>query len=443
MSAPSLERTMPLRRWLAIAFVAIVFSFFITLIAVYGVLDQGEHFDAPGEKLHWARDLAQAHLTVWNDPAWQADVAAEFADRKVEGTFLVDGSLVFRAPEQPTRTGGQMLQFSTVVDGVRYDAQFLTKTMDGPPPVIKYVLPIAFGSLIAAITGVAIFLRRTVLDPLAATSAAAGRIAVGELDVELPGSRVREVSDVNTAFVGMGAALRNSLEQQAKLEEERRLFIGAIAHDLRTPLFSLRGSLEGLATGIADTPEKQERYLSMAREKADNLERLIADLFDFTRLEYLEQAPHREPLDLNEVVRRIGDGMVARAEAKEIRLLFAPAPGSLPIEADRHMLTRSIENVLDNALRHTPAGGSITLQTGKRGGQMWFSITDTGPGIAPADLPHIFTPLYRSETSRNRRTGGAGLGLAIARNMLRAHGGDLTAQNGELGGAVFEGTLSR
>jgi signal transduction histidine kinase len=105
------------------------------------------------------------------------------------------------------------------------------------------------------------------------------------------------------------------------------------------------------------------------------------------------------------------------------------------------MLTRAVENVLDNALRHTPAGGSITLQTGKRSGQAWFSIADTGPGIAPADLPHIFTPLYRSETSRNRRTGGAGLGLAIARTMLRAHGGDLTARNSDEGGAVFEGTI--
>jgi signal transduction histidine kinase len=408
---------------------------------VYGVLDHGEYFDAPGEKLHWAQDLAQAHLTVWNDPAWQAEVASEFADRKVEGTFLIDGAVVFRAPEQPTRTEGQMLQFSTVVDGVHYDAQFLTKSLDGPPPVIKYVLPIAFGSLIAAITGVAIFFRRTVVDPLAATSAAAGRVAVGELDVELPDSRVREVAEVNSAFSGMSAALRQSLDHQARLEEERRLFIGAIAHDLRTPLFSLRGSLEGLATGVANTPEKQDRYLTIAREKADTLERLIADLFDFTRLEYLQQTPNRESLDLSELLQRSVEGASAEAEAKGVQLNLIPGDAG-QLNADPHMLQRAIENVLDNAIRHTPNGGTITLEQGRRGGVAWFRISDSGSGIDPADLPHIFTPLYRSDASRNSRTGGAGLGLSIARSMLRAHGGDLTAANRPEGGAVFEGTIS-
>jgi signal transduction histidine kinase len=441
MSARSLERTMPLRRWLAIGFIAILLSFFVPSIISFGILDHGDYWDAPGNNLHWAQDQAQAHLTAWSDPAWQAEMTSALADRNVEGTYLVNGAVVFRAPEEPARDEGQVLQFTETVDGVAYEAQFLTKSISGPPPVLKYVLPIAFVSVIAAISGAALFLRRTVVDPLAATSAAAGRIAVGELDVDLPGSRVREVAQVNSAFSGMSAALRASLEQQAKLEEERRLFIGAVAHDLRTPLFSLRGSLEGLATGIANTPEKRERYLTVAREKADNLERLIADLFDYTRLEYLEQEPRREPLDLNELMRRTGDGMVTRAEEKHVQLRFVPAPGALPIDADPHMLTRAIENVLDNALRHTPEGGAITLQTGKRGGRAWFSVADTGPGIAPADLPHIFTPLYRSETSRNRSTGGAGLGLAIARTMLRAHGGDLTARNNEEGGAVFEGVI--
>ena len=445
MSEPSPGRTLPLRRWLAIGFIAIILSFVIPFVVTFGIIYHSGGADY-GESLQWAKDRVDNDFAQWTDPAWQAEITDAFADRDVDGFFFANGTEIFRTTDDPFTDSGndgeQVIRVTASENDVEYQADLYAKAQVGPPPALAYILPVAIGLVVTTITVVALFLRRTVVDPLAATSAAAGRIAVGELDVELPGSRVREVAEVNDAFSGMSAALRASLEQQAKLEEERRLFIGAIAHDLRTPLFSLRGSLEGLATGIANTPEKQERYLNVAREKADNLERLISDLFDFTRLEYLEQTPHREPLDLNQVVQHTGDGMAAQAEAKEVRLLFAPAPDSLPIEADLHMLTRSIENVLDNALRHTPAGGTITLRTGKRGRQAWFSITDTGPGIASTDLPHIFTPLYRSETSRNRRTGGAGLGLAIARNMLRAHGGDPTARNSEQGGAIFEGTLS-
>src|SRR5579884_2635464 len=108
---------------------------------------------------------------------------------------------------------------------------------------------------------------------------------------------------------------------------------------------------------------------------------------------------------------------------------------------DRHLLTRAVENLLDNALRHTPAGGAIRVSLGAQGRQVVVRVADTGPGIAAQDLPHLFTPLYRGEASRNRQTGGAGLGLAIARRIARAHGGDLTAANRAGGGAVFTVSL--
>ncbi len=112
-----------------------------------------------------------------------------------------------------------------------------------------------------------------------------------------------------------------------------------------------------------------------------------------------------------------------------------------PLMGDSHLLARVVENLLDNAVRHTPAGGRIQVRWGCEQATLHFAVADSGPGIAAHDLPHLFTPLYRGETSRNRRTGGAGLGLAIARRILRAHGGDLTAANGPTGGAVFTGTL--
>jgi signal transduction histidine kinase len=431
---------MPLRRWVALGFLAIPLSIIVPFVLIFGVMYRGNYID-PSEQLRRSREYAQENLDRWTDPAWQAQLGEELDDRDVEAVFRIDGAVVY-STANPDAEDMEILQYASTFNSSNYQADFFAKSDDGPPAAAEFALPIALLSVVGVIAGVAIFLRRAVIDPLAATSKAAGRVAVGELDVQLPNSRVREVSDVNVAFRGMSAALKESLETQAKLEEERRLFIGAIAHDLRTPLFSLRGSLEGLATGIANTPEKQAHYLDVAREKADKLERLISDLFDFTRLEYLEQTPNRERVDLNDILRQSIAGAASQAEAKQIALAGNLAETELTIDADAHMISRAIENVLDNALRHAPEGGTVTIESGIRESSVWFRVADTGPGIAETDLPHIFTPLYRGDASRNSRTGGAGLGLSIARNMLRAHGGDLTARNSEQGGAVFEGTIT-
>src|SRR5215469_101112 len=113
------------------------------------------------------------------------------------------------------------------------------------------------------------------------------------------------------------------------------------------------------------------------------------------------------------------------------------------LAVDRRLLTRAIENLLDNAICDTPRGGCIAVSWAETPERFEFTVADTGPGIAPPDLPYVFKPLHRGETSRNRQTGGAGLGLPIAQQTLQAHGGDLSAMNGETGGAVFVGFLLR
>jgi signal transduction histidine kinase len=145
---------------------------------------------------------------------------------------------------------------------------------------------------------------------------------------------------------------------------------------------------------------------------------------------------------MGELLTRIVDGVRPQAAAKGVRLEL-DAPGEpCPVAADPHLLTRAVENLLDNAIRHTPSGGSIRVGWKPNADGASFTVTDTGPGIPPHDLRHLFTPLYRGETSRNRRTGGAGLGLATAKRILQAHGGDLTAANASGGGAVFTGHLA-
>jgi len=152
-------------------------------------------------------------------------------------------------------------------------------------------------TLALQLLGVGWLIDRAVLKPLEALRQAAHQIAAGDINVALPSSPVSEINQVAAAFVAMGGGLSDAIARQAALEQERRLFISAVAHDLRTPLFALRGYIDGLDQGLAATPEKIARYLSICREQAAALDQRISGLFDYARLEYLEQPPRHEPLD--------------------------------------------------------------------------------------------------------------------------------------------------
>src|SRR4051812_9329989 len=159
----------------------------------------------------------------------------------------------------------------------------------------------------------------------------------------------------------MGEGLRDSIGRQAELEEERRFFIGAIAHDLRTPLFALRGSLVGLEQGLAPSPEKAARYVAVCRQKADQLDRLVGDPLAYTKAEYLTQAVQRERLDFSALMDAAVEGFAEQARSKGVTIRRDAPDGLCAIEGDAHLLERVVENLLDNALRHTPAGGAVVV----------------------------------------------------------------------------------
>ena len=305
---------------------------------------------------------------------------------------------------------------------------------------ILFLLLVAQALLVAT---TAWFLQRSILAPLDAIGKASKQIEQGNLAFSLPSASTLEMAEVVSAFNSMGHALHDAQAYQEKLEEERRFFISAVVHDLRTPLFSLRGYLEGIEKGVADTPEMVAQYLQICREKADDLEHLITDLFMYTRLEYLEQLPQREMLNMEAFLRKTVEAMRPLAERAGITVTVPhddPSSSSL-LAVDRRLLTRALENVLDNTIRYTPPEGCIEINWQWKPERFEFTIADTGPGIALHDLPYVFQPLHRGETSRNRQTGGAGLGLTIAQQILRVHGGDLSVNNRETGGAVFVGFL--
>jgi signal transduction histidine kinase len=297
---------------------------------------------------------------------------------------------------------------------------------------------VALGAGLAALSAVLVLvvllLRRWVLQPLARLAADAERIAGGELDVEPSPTRAREIAQVGAALHGMAGGLRDALRSSTAAERERRFMVTAIAHDLRTPLFTLRGSLEALERGIGD-----ERYLDRAQTKAAHLDRLVSDLFTFSRLEYAREATGFEEVDVAALALRAAEDIEPLAAARGCALEVRGAEGGLVTRGDPDALMRVLTNLLDNAVRH--GCGHVVLGAERSNGAIRIEVADDGPGFAPDDLQHVFEPLFRSDRARAAATGGTGLGLAIARRLARAHGGDVEAANLPGGGALATVTL--
>jgi len=295
--------------------------------------------------------------------------------------------------------------------------------------------------LLLAFLIVAYAMRRYILIPLEKMSASVRQIAEGDLDIQLPSSKISEIAEVHDGFHVMVESLKKSFQKQLELEDERRFVIAAVAHDLRNPLFALRGYLEGLEQGIADSPDKQAKYLQVCKEKSAQLDRLVEDLFTFTKTELLEIEIKGNTVDLSIIIQNSIDSVSLLAHQKHISIIMHQFGEECVVLGDAHLLERSINNLLDNAVRHTPCHGKIFVECYKSGNNATFTIKDTGDGFSSDELHQVFEPLYRGEASRNRLTGGAGLGLTISKRIITQHGGDLVAGVHSEGGAILSGWI--
>ena len=299
-----------------------------------------------------------------------------------------------------------------------------------------------FRALLAVATGGALLLiglalvvwiaGRWIVRPLERLSMQVDRIAGGERMLADTPSRVREIATVSSALEDMAAALERSGERDARVEEARRFLVTAVAHDLRTPLFSLRGYLEAIEKGVGDAGD----HLPRAQAKAAQLDRLVGSLFAYARDEYLDEAPSLEVADLGELVHVTLSDLAPALRQRGVTARATGADGVLAL-LDRDRLDRVLGNLLDNAVRHSPVGGVVAVTWGARDGFAYVTVADDGPGIAAGDLVRIFQPAYRSDDSRNSHTGGAGLGLTIAKRLIETQGGSIDARNSERGGARF------
>ena len=292
--------------------------------------------------------------------------------------------------------------------------------------VTRAVLLVALGMSVLSL-GIAAFIARQITAPLRRLAAAAYRVAKGDLSVRVPVSGEDDLARVSVAFNRMAVAL----EEQQRL---RRRLMNDIAHELRTPLSVIQAQAEALIDGVfPPTPEN----IRPIHEQVLLLRRLVDDLRELALAEAGELKMTQEPLDLARIVRHAVEGMRSTAEQKNIRLVTEIEGAPLEVQGDAQRLEQVLLNLLSNAVRHTPPGGTITVRAWRKENRVYVQVRDTGPGIPPHQIPHVFERFWRGDQSRSRETGGTGLGLAIARKWVEAHGGRIWAESPPGEGAIF------
>ncbi len=271
---------------------------------------------------------------------------------------------------------------------------------------------------------VAYQLARRYVDPLADVIAAAQAVAGGRLSARAPVRGTGDLRALNDSFNHMADALERS-------DRERRELLADVAHELRTPLSIVQGRLEGMVDGIYElTPDQ----IAPALEETYLLERLVEDLRTLTLAESGRLRFDTRPVQIVDVAARVVDVFQAQAAERDVALqLTAPAATPL-VDVDPQRLEQIIGNLVDNGLRYTPGGGHVQLAVSVSATAVELSVADTGPGVSAEEVGRVFDRFWRGEKSRARSGGGAGLGLAIVRQLVEAQGGKARAVNRPGGG---------
>ncbi|MCH1641474.1 HAMP domain-containing histidine kinase [Paenibacillus timonensis] len=312
-------------------------------------------------------------------------------------------------------------------------------------------MPLMFFSLllIVAFTNLLLtfFVSRSILRPLYTLKRAAERIKEGELDRPLLMQRKDEFGEVGEAFEEMRERLKHSIHLQLQYEENRKEMLSNISHDLKTPITGIKACVEGLRDRVADTEEKRDKYIRMIGQKADDMDRMIEELFLFSKLDLKRLPFDFEPVDVYAFLQGCSEELKADPRLAQVQIDFSAAvERPLYVAADRDKLKRVLMNIAENSLHYmNKPDQRLTLELEANPREALVRIRDNGAGIEEDALPKVFERFYRAEASRSSQSGrsGSGLGLAIVRQIIEAHGGIVRADSRAGVGTAISFTLPR
>ena len=301
------------------------------------------------------------------------------------------------------------------------------------PPFTQFAESVSRSLIWAGLAGVAggvlliSLLSRRMLSSVRALNSAARRLGQGDLSQRVPAQGRDEIGLLGRTFNTMAEGLENA-------QRQRRNMTADVAHELRTPLSNVQGYIEAVRDGLL---EPDNETLDTIHEQVLYLSRLVDDLKLLAETEAEDFRLNREPGSLSDVVRTSAEAFYPRAEVKGITITLNVPPESPPVELDRTRIEQVVGNLMENAIHYTPTGGQVTVSVQVEEARATVVVADSGEGISPEALPHLFDRLYRADPSRARTTGGAGLGLTIAKQLVEAHGGTIRVESAPGEGSRF------
>ncbi len=289
------------------------------------------------------------------------------------------------------------------------------------------------------------FVTKSIINPIKRLFNATKKISEGDLDFSVASNKKDELGDLSNTFEKMRLDLKKAKADQLRYEQNRKELIASISHDLKTPLTSIKGYVKGIQDGVANTPEKLNRYIETIYTKANDMDGLIDELFLYSKLD-LERFPFKfEEVDLypflNDYIEELRFNI---AEEQGNATLFANKDEPYIVKADREQIKRVLTNITQNSLKYMDKEcQQIQVYLKSESDKVVVKIIDNGRGISKEDLPFIFNSFYRTDSSRNSRTGGSGLGLSIVKKIIHEHGGEIWADSKPDEGTSINFTLKK
>ena len=319
-----------------------------------------------------------------------------------------------------------------IEDGTQLSVDIITPVSAFLPGLRSTILE-TLGAVILVLVLTSVLLTlwiyRSINTPIARLREATDQIAQGDLDFTLEAEGDDEISDLTRDFEKMRRRLKESEEEKRRYDKENRELISNISHDLKTPITSIKGYVEGILDGVADTPEKMDRYIKTIYNKANDMDRLINELTFYSRIDTNRIPYHFTRLNVTEYFEDCAEEVSLDLQERGIGFTYEnTVDPSTMIVGDPEQLKRVINNIIGNSVKYIEKpGGNIALRILDAGDFIQVELEDNGKGIETKDLPYIFDRFYRTDESRNSEQGGNGIGLSIVRKIIEDHSGRIWA----------------
>ena len=325
---------------------------------------------------------------------------------------------------------------SKFADGSRAQVYTLVKVNQWLPELKQLVVQFVLAMIFILFLTACIFttwIYRSVVQPIKELRLATEKIKSGNLDFLVTAASNDEMGQLCTVFEKMRQRLKESAEEKIRFDNENRELISNISHDLKTPITSIKGYVEGIMDGVADTPEKMERYLKTVYNKANDMDRLINELTFYSKIDTNKIPYTFSKINVANYFRDCVEEVGLELEARGIELgYFNFVDEDVMVIADAEQMKRVINNIIGNSLKYMDKkNGIINIRILDVGDFVQVEIEDNGKGIGPRELPYIFDRFYRTDSSRNSAKGGSGIGLSFVKKIVEDHGGRIWATSNE------------